>query len=74
MGCNASERKDEPAKGSITTNKQFFEAISKGAKLVVLENSVIDVSKFASMHPGGAEVINKYVGKSLSIHIFRHGN
>ena len=62
MGCNPSEREKETSKESISTYKQFFEAINKGAKLIVLETAVLDVSKFSSTHPGGADIFDKYLG------------
>ena len=46
-------------KGASMTEKEFEERIKNGEKLCILDDLVLDVSKYvASEHPGGAFLIN----------------
>jgi hypothetical protein len=40
------------------SREEFDEAVSKGKKLVILDNLVVDVTEFISQHPGGKFVLN----------------
>ncbi len=62
MGCGSTKRIDSPTRDSIATYAQLYAAIAKGAKLVVLEDSVIDLRSFLSIHPGGPEVFSPCIG------------
>ena len=60
MGCGDSREKE--TEYVIDSYKSFFDAIAKGKKLVVLEDKVLDVGKFAAVHPGGPKMMTRYVG------------
>ena len=63
MGCGATgKRKDPIATQRIGTYEEFFEEIAKGRKLIVYEDVVLDVGKYAALHPGGAETVNSCIG------------
>ena len=72
MGCGHSQRQSF---GPITSYKQYFEAIANGAQFVILEDDVIDLRTFADLHPGGKEILEKYVGIIFSFKCLpRNGN
>ncbi len=52
-------------------SKQSFESeIRAGSKLVIIDNLVLDVSEFISVHPGGKFVIRHLVGTDVSKFFF----
>jgi len=65
MGCGTvSKQEIENTKITLSINNypQFYEAISKGSKLVVLDDDVIDISSFIEKHPGGKLTLEKCIG------------
>jgi cytochrome b involved in lipid metabolism len=66
MGCSATERQPETAKGSINSYNDFYAAIAHGAALVVVDDWVIDVRRFLEIHPGGPETLQQLVGTYAS--------
>ena len=52
-------------KTTISRN-EFNERIKKGDKLVLLDNLVLDVSRYQFSHPGGKFVINQNIGRDIS--------
>jgi hypothetical protein len=63
MGCGTSNRNVKEAQKGITSYDMFYEAISKGAKLVVLDDKVVDINGFLAVHRDGNEALEKVVGK-----------
>ena len=49
----------------MTTN-EFDKRIKQGHKLVILDDLVLDVTKFMSNHPGGQFVVETNVGRDIS--------
>lgn len=55
-------------KGYITSYDRFFEAIGKGSKLVVVDNTVFDLSNNIPIHGNVPNVLEEVIGySSLSI-------
>lgn len=52
------------------TRENFDSAVQKGAKLVLLDNLVVDVTQFINQHPGGKFVLNHNVGRDISKFFF----
>lgn len=52
------------------TRTDYSNAIKNGAQYVILDNLVLDVSEFASHHPGGKFVIRHCVGMDISKFFF----
>ena len=50
---------------------EFQQAIVNGRKLVILDEFVLDVSKFIDYHPGGRFVLMQNIGRDISK--FFHG-
>ncbi len=74
-GCNGSDRTKEIPRGSITTYEEFFAKVASGAKLIVLDDAVIDINSFEAIHPGGKDALEKYVGTLLRfLTLHRHGS
>jgi len=46
--------------------EEFNIRIRKGDELVILDDMILDVSKFKSHHPGGRFVINHNIGRDIS--------
>eukprot|EP00347_Sterkiella_histriomuscorum_P018114 403346733 len=51
---------------TIITTNEFDQRIKQGHKLVILDDLVLDVTKFMSNHPGGQFVIEANVGRDIS--------
>lgn len=64
MGCGTSSARNvkEVKKNYITSYDKFFAAITKGSKLVVVDNKVVDVTEIIPIHGGGSEQIENLVG------------
>jgi len=43
--------------------EEINEAVSKGRKLVIVGNRVVDVESFVTSHPGGMAALNAMLGK-----------
>ena len=54
------------APDKIMTEQEFDDYIKQGKKLWILDDIVLDLSEFASKHPGGSFVINHSIGKDIS--------
>ncbi len=68
MGCGHCDRPSERLDiltERITSYEQFYEEIARGHRLVVLEETVVDIGTFLSIHPGGSDVLKANVGKRL---------
>jgi cytochrome b involved in lipid metabolism len=48
--------------------------VKAGAKLVIVENMVLDVRDFMPCHPGGIFKLQKEIGKDITHIINRHSN
>jgi cytochrome b involved in lipid metabolism len=48
------------------TEEEFENLVSKGRKLVILDNLVLDVEKFMNCHPGGRWNIEHNIGKDIA--------
>lgn len=48
--------------GRNMTVEEFEEAIAAGEKLVVLDEVVLDISKYIDFHPGGRFVLEHNIG------------
>jgi hypothetical protein len=48
----------------------FNQRVKAGEKLVILDDMVLDVSKFQSSHPGGKFVIEHNIGKDISKYFY----
>jgi cytochrome b involved in lipid metabolism len=64
MGCAVCKPRDGSSH-EITTFQQLEDEITKGRKLIVYENAVIDVASFMVEHPGGPTIMEPYIGKRL---------
>ena len=53
------------------TSLDFQQALTNGRKLVILDEIVLDVSKFIDQHPGGRFVLSHNIGRDISK--FFHG-
>jgi len=62
MGCSSTSRLSVNNQEIIADYRKFLEVCKKGAKLVVLDDDIIDVSEFINLHPGGTVMIQKYIG------------
>lgn len=63
--CGACDRYNEKIDiltEKISTYEQLDEAVKRGHKFAVLEDAVIDISPIMSTHPGGSEILRKFVG------------
>jgi cytochrome b involved in lipid metabolism len=38
----------------------------KGEKLVILDDVIINLTRFITAHPGGSEVLNENIGRDIS--------
>lgn len=52
--------------GKPITEKQFEERILNGEKLWILDDLVLDLSRYADYHPGGKFLIERTVGRDIS--------
>lgn len=57
--------------GATMSEIEFEQKIKNGEQLVILDDLVLDVSKYADFHPGGAFLISHNVGRDVSK--FFHG-
>jgi cytochrome b involved in lipid metabolism len=48
------------------TREEFAERVTDGEQLVILDDMVLDVSKFKPNHPGGKFVLEFNVGRDVS--------
>lgn len=48
------------------TIEDFNTRITKGEKLVILDDLVLNVAKFMSNHPGGAFLISQNIGRDVA--------
>ena len=62
MGCSGCHAKRGGGE-EITNYEGLEQALAQGRKLVVYEDAVIDVSSFIAEHPGGAAVLEPYIGE-----------
>jgi len=64
MGCSTVTKQPENQNvvPNIHSYKQFYEAIAKGSKLVILDDDVLDIANFINQHPGGKTMLEKYCG------------
>ena len=53
------------------THAEFEKNIKNGEKLVILDDFVLDISRYGDYHPGGAFLINHNIGRDVSK--FFHG-
>ena len=51
---------------TVITLDEFKQRISEGEKLCILDEFVLDVSKFSLNHPGGRFAIEHNVGRDIS--------
>jgi len=67
-----------PDKLPLMTIQQFESRVAEGACLILLEEYILDVTKFKNEHPGGKSFINSYLGKDASNayngSIYNHSN
>ena len=66
VNCGACERYNEHIDiltEKITSYEQLHDAIKRGYKFAVIEETVIDLSSALSSHPGGSDILKKFVGK-----------
>ena len=52
------------------TQTEFRERISRGEKLVILDEFVVDVGEFMSKHPGGQFLIEHNIGRDISKYFY----
>ena len=52
------------------TEQQFNQQITNGRKLVILDDLVLDVIKFADEHPGGKFLLTHNTGRDISKFFF----
>ena len=65
-------REDPFTKVSATmSEKEFFDLVGRGRKLVILDEFVLDVASYISWHPGGKFVFTHNIGQDISK--FFHG-
>lgn len=57
--------------GQVINESEFEAKIKNGEQLVILDDLVLDVSRYGEFHPGGAFLINHNVGRDVSK--FFHG-
>lgn len=62
--------KTEKAFSTIKTYDKFFEFIKIGAKLVIYEDQVIDITSFYKKHPGGINNLENYIGREIGRFIY----
>jgi Cytochrome b5-like Heme/Steroid binding domain len=62
------KRKEQPFKevGEIISRDDFDARVAEGEHLVLLDDLVLDVSKFKSEHPGGQFVLDFHIGRDVS--------
>ena len=64
--CGTCERYNEKIDiltEKITSYEQLYEAIKREYKFIVVEETVLDISSIMSSHPGGPEMLKKFIGK-----------
>ncbi len=65
MGCSGT--KDVSGHGEVVMTYEDIEnATADGRKLVVYEDIVIDVTNYIVEHPGGADSLERHIGKEYS--------
>ncbi|CAM9296462.1 unnamed protein product, partial [Choristocarpus tenellus] len=50
----------------IYTTSEFNEKVLNGRRWVIVDGAVLDVSRFAQRHPGGAKLILNMVGTDVT--------
>jgi len=50
----------------VISSQEFQSRVKKGEKLVLLDDMVLDVTRFMFNHPGGKFVIEHNVGRDIS--------
>jgi len=52
---------------ALLTRSDIRRRAADGQALIIIDNSVYDVSKWAAKHPGGEEVLQEYYGSDASM-------
>ena len=62
------KRRETPYKAVTTkmTLSQFNDLVKEGQQLVILDDMILDVSRFKTNHPGGKFVIEHNIGRDIS--------
>ena len=55
------------AQDTLITKQTFDQSIQEGKKWIIYKGMVADVSEFIDMHPGGAKMIEEFIGKELDV-------
>lgn len=66
------KRKEQPFADTekLISRNEFDERIKRGEQLVLLDDLVLDVSRFKYEHPGGAFLLDIHIGRDISKYFY----